>query len=345
MPPLQIAVSAGPGRESADFVREAERLGVHSVWTAEAWGYDALTPLAYFAATTSRIKLGSGIVQVGARTPAMVAMSAMSMQSLSNGRFILGLGTSGPQVIEGWHGVPFLPPVQRTKETIEIVRKITSGERSDYDGEVFTLPLPGGAGRAIRSAAPPVDVPIYIASLGPKNLRMTGALADGWVGTSFMPETAEVFFEHLRAGAESTGRTLDDLDLQVAAGVEFTDDVDEAAKRHARGYAFTFGAMGSRDQNFYKNAFSRQGYEDDARAVQQLWLDGKRDEAADRVPAEIGMKTNLLGTPEMIKDRLNVYRAAGVTTIRAGLRGEDLDSRLLTLGRLMDVVAEVNAAA
>src|SRR5688500_6223036 len=242
---MRIAVSVGPGKDSVPFVQEAERLGVHSVWTAEAWGYDALTPLAYVAAKTSKIKLGSGIVQVGARTPAMVAMSAMTMQALSDGRFILGLGTSGPQVIEGWHGVPFRNAVKRTKETIEIVRKITRGERSDYAGDVCTLPLPGGAGRAIRSSAPPTDVPIYVASLGPQNLRMTGALADGWVGTSFMPETAEAFFQDLRTGAESAGRSLADLDLQVAAGVEFTDDVEEAAKRHARGYAFTFGAMGS----------------------------------------------------------------------------------------------------
>jgi alkanesulfonate monooxygenase SsuD/methylene tetrahydromethanopterin reductase-like flavin-dependent oxidoreductase (luciferase family) len=173
---------------------------------------------------------------------------------------------------------------------------------------------------------------------------MTGALADGWVGTSFMPETADVFLEHLRTGAENAGRSMDDLDVQVAAGVEFTDDVDEAAKRHARGYAFTFGAMGSRDQNFYKNAFSRQGYEDVAGEVQRLWLDGKRDEAADAVPPEIGLKTNLLGTPDMVKQRLGVYRSAGVTTIRAGLRGSSLDERLLTLAQLMDAVAEFNAA-
>jgi F420-dependent oxidoreductase-like protein len=338
---LQIAVSAGPGPDAADFVVEAERLGAHSVWTAEAWGYDALTPLAYFAARTSKIKLGSGIVQVGARTPAMVAMSAMTMQALSRGRFILGLGTSGPQVIEGWHGIPFTKPLQRTRETIEIVRKITRGERSDYDGEIYTLPLPDGAGRAIRSSAPPADVPIYIASLGPRNLRMTGELADGWVGTSFVPETAEVFLEQIRAGADKAGRTLADLDLQVPAGVEFTDDVDEAAKRHARGYGFTFGAMGSKDQNFYKNAFSRQGFAEIAERVQALWLEGKREEAADLVPPELAMKTNLLGTPEMIVDRLRVYRDAGVTTIRAGLRGQTMDERLLTLGKLMDAVAGI----
>ena len=327
------------------FVQEAERLGVHSVWTAEAWGHDALTPLAFLAAKTSTIKLGSGIVQVGARTPAMTAMSAMSLQTLSGGRFILGLGTSGPQVMEGWHGVPFRLPIRRTRETIEIIRTISRGERTSYEGRVYTLPLPGGPGRAIRSAAPPVEIPIYIASLGPANLRLTGELADGWVGTSFIPETADVFLEHLREGAASAGRSLEDLDLQVPASVEFTDDLEEAAKRHARGYGFTFGAMGSRDQNFYKNAFARQGFGDVADEVQRLWLDGLRDEAAEKVPLEIGLKTNLLGKPEEIAGRLRLYRDAGITTIRAGLRGSDLAERIDTLGRLMEVVGTVNAEA
>ncbi len=343
---LRIAVGAGAGGEdTVSFVREAERLGVHSLWTAEAWGHDALTPLAFLAARTSTIRLGSGIVQVGARTPAMTAMSAMSMQTLSNGRFILGLGTSGPQVMEGWHGVPFRSPIRRTRETIEIVRTIARGERLSYDGKIYTLPLPGGPGRAIRSSAPPVEIPIYIASLGPANLRLTGELADGWVGTSFMPETADVFLEHLRDGAASAGRSLDDLDLQVPAAVEFTDDVEDAAKRHARGYGFTFGAMGSRDQNFYKNAFTRQGYGDEAEEVQRLWIEGRREEAADKVPLEIGLKTNLLGTPDMIAERLRLYRDAGITTIRAGLRGSDLSERLETLGGLMDVVNRVNQEA
>lgn len=342
MTALRIAVSAGPGKDSVAFVQEAERLGVHSVWTAEAWGFDALTPLAYLAAVTSKIRLGSGIVQVGSRTPAMIAMSALTMQALSGGRFILGLGSSGPQVVEGWHGVPFRAPVKRTKETIEIVRKLTSGERSEYAGEMYTLPLPGGRGRAIRAAAPPAEVPIYVAALGPAMLRMTGEVADGWVGTSFIPETAGVFLDQIGAGADKVGRSLADLDLQVPAGVEFTDDVDEAAKRHARGYGFTFGAMGSRTQNFYKNAFSRQGYAEIADEVQRLWLDGKREEAADLVPAEIGLKTNLLGTKEMIEARLRVYRDAGITTIRAGLHGSTLEGRLVTLGRLMDAVAAVD---
>ena len=234
-----------------ELVRQAERLGVDSVWVPEFWAGDALTPLAYLAAQTSTIRLATGIVQLGARTPAMLAMSAMSLQALSGGRFVLGIGSSGPQVMEGWHGVPFDQPVRRTRETIDIIRTVTAGHRLEYDGEVYQLPLAGGEGRAIRSLMPPTHVPIYVASLGPANLRLTGELADGWIGNSFFPETAEVFLDPIRDGASRAGRSLADLDLTVSVGVEFTDDVDAAGRRHAEGYAFTFGAMGSATTNFY----------------------------------------------------------------------------------------------
>ena len=321
---------------------EAERLGVHSLWAPEAWGYDALTPLAFLAARTGSMRLGSGIAQIGARTPAMLAMSAMSLQALSGGRLILGLGTSGPQVMEGWHGVRFTSPVQRTRETIEIVRTVAAGERLAHEGRVYQLPLPGGAGRAIRSAAPSVHIPVYLASLGPANLRLTGELADGWIGTAFIPETAEVFLAEMRAGAAAAGRSLAGLELTVSVAVEFSDDVEEVARRHARGYAFTFGAMGSRDQNFYNDAFARQGFAEEVDEVQRLWLDGKREAAADRVPVEIALKTNLLGTPAMVRDRLRLYRDAGVTTLRAAPAGRDARARLDTLAGLLDLVGEVN---
>src|SRR5438034_2748992 len=183
---MRIAVAvAGRGQELVTFVTEAERLGADSVWTAEAWGYDALTPLAFLAARTSRIRLATGIAQLGARTPAMLAMSAMSMQALSQGRFILGLGTSGPQVMEGWHGVRFASPLTTTRETIEIVRKVARGERLVHDGVVYRLPLPDSAGRGLRPMVPPSSVPIYIAALGPRNLELTGELADGWLANAF----------------------------------------------------------------------------------------------------------------------------------------------------------------
>src|SRR5215469_8891120 len=207
---------------------EAERLGVDSAWTAETWGYDGATPLAYLAAKTTRLRLGTGILQVGTRTPALTAMTAMALASLSGDRFILGLGVSGPQVIEGWHGVSFARPLQRLRETVEIVRRVTRGERLVYQGEIYTLPLPGGEGKALISSVPPRPrLPVYLATLGPKSLELTGELADGWLGTSFMPEHACLFFDPIAAGAAQAGRTLADLDLQVATGVTaFSDDVE-----------------------------------------------------------------------------------------------------------------------
>ena len=326
---------------AADFALEAERLGSESIWSGESWGFDAITPLAYLAARTRRIALGTGIVQIGGRSPANLAMAGMAMQSLSNGRFRLGLGASGPQVVEGWHGVPFARPISRTRETIEIIRMATAGERLEYGGETYRLPLLGGEGRAIRSSAEPVHVPIYVAALGPRNLELTGELADGWIGGSFIPETADVFLRHIRRGAERAGRSLADLDLQIPLSVEFAEDVEEAGERHARGYAFTFGAMGSRDNNFYKNAFARQGYAAEVNEVQRLWMARERDKARDAVPVELAMKANLIGTPEMIAERLAAYRDAGITTLRLGLAGESAAEKLATLGRVMDLVAEI----
>ena len=278
------------------YVQEAERLGVHSVWSAEAWGHDGITPLAFLAAHTSTIKLGTGILQGGTRTPALLAMTAMGMQSISGGRFLLGFGTSGPQVIEGFHGVPFTGAVSRIGETIEIVRRVVSGERVSYQGRHYTLPLPGGEGKALRTSAAGLDhLPIYVASLGPNSLRMTGKLADGWLGTSFVPETADVFLDPMREGAVAAGRPFRDIDIQAGGTVEFTDDVDEAAARHARGIAFTLGGMGSPTTNFYNDAFVRQGWADDAKAVQRLWVEGKRDEARDARPRRVGPEDQLPG--------------------------------------------------
>jgi F420-dependent oxidoreductase-like protein len=343
---LRVGIGAAPYRpESVELVQQAERLGVDSVWCAEFWAGDAFTPLAYLAARTSTIKLGSGIAQLGARTPAMLAMTAQSLQALSGGRSLLGIGTSGPQVMEGWHGVAFDKPVRRTRETIEIIRSITAGERLEYHGDIYDLPLPGSEGRAIRSLMPPTHLPIYVASLGPANLRLTGELADGWIGTSFFPETADVFLDPIREGAVRAGRDLADLDLTVAVGVEFTDDVDAAGRRHADGYAFTIGAMGSSGKNFYNDAFERQGYGHDVREVQRLWLAGDKDAARRRVPTAIGLRTNLIGTDDLVRERLRLYRDAGITTLRANLHGAPdlgIDRQLGDLERLLDLVRQVN---
>ncbi len=343
---LAIGIQTVPSTpEAIDFVREAERLGADSVWVPEFWGYDALTPIGALAMVTDRIRLGTGIVQLGARTPAMLAMSALSLQALSGGRFHLGIGTSGPQVMEGWHGVEFRRPIQRTRETIEIVRKVASGERLIHDGSTYRLPLPGGEGKALRAAAPPAEIPIYIASLGPANLALTGELADGWIGNSFFPETAPVFFDAIAAGATAAGRSLTDIDLTVSASCEFTDDVEEAGRRHAAGYAFTFGAMGSSSTNFYNEAFTRQGFGDDVADVQSLWREGRRDEARERVPIEIGLGTNLIGPPDEIRRRLRNYHDCGVNTLRINPVGDTFDEQLATLGLLLDIVRDVNGEA
>jgi F420-dependent oxidoreductase-like protein len=326
------------------YVVEAERLGVDDVWSAEAWGHDAVTPLAFMAARTSRIRLGSGIMQVGTRTPALVAMTALSLASMSGNRFVLGLGVSGPQVIEGWHGIRFDRPARRMRETVEIVRMICRGERAAYRGEVYELPLPGDEGKALRVAARPYPtIPVYLATLSPKSLEMTGELAQGWLGTSFMPEHARVFFDPIAAGAARVGRALGDLDLQAGGVAAFSDDLERLVAKRKPGLAFTLGAMGSRQHNFYNDAFRRAGQAETAAEVQRLWLDGRRDEAAARVPDALVLQTNLLGTEAMVRDRIRAYRSAGVTTLRVEPEGETLDSRLATLARVVELVREVSA--
>ncbi len=324
---------------------EAERLGVDSAWTAETWGYDGATPLAYLAAKTTRIRLGTGILQVGTRTPALTAMTAMSLASLSGDRFLLGLGVSGPQVIEGWHGVRFARPLQRLRETVEIVRKVTRGERLVYHGEVYHVPLPEGEGKALTSSVPPrPDLPVYLATLGPKSLELTGELADGWLGTSFMPEHAPLFFDPISAGATRAGRTLADLDLQVAAGVvAFSDDVEGLIAPRKPGLAFTLGAMGSRQHNFYNDVYRRAGYADIALEVQDLWFKKQREAAAACIPDELVLKTNLIGTQEMVRERLRAHRHTGVNTLQVNPDGQTLDERLATLARLVELVNEINA--
>ncbi|MEX2245424.1 MAG: LLM class flavin-dependent oxidoreductase [Dehalococcoidia bacterium] len=330
--------------EAAGFVVEAERLGVDYVWSAESWGHDAATPLAYLAAKTSKIKLGAGIMQVVGRTPANTAMTAMTLASMSKGRFILGLGASGPQVVEGWHGVRFRKPVQRIREVMDIVRIISSGQKLEYHGEIYDLPLPGGEGKSIKSGAPPQpDIPIYLATLSPKSLELTGEKADGWVGTSFMPEHADVFFSHIADGARAAGRSLADVDLQAGGAVAFSDDVEKLVARHRPGMAFTLGAMGSKQHNFYNAAFRRAGYEEEALAVQRLWIEGKRVEAAGLVPDEMVLHANLLGTEAMVRDRIRAYRDCGVTTLRIAPEGRTLPERLETLGRVLGLVREVSA--
>jgi F420-dependent oxidoreductase-like protein len=325
---------------ASEFALAAERLGVDSLWVPEVWGYDALTGLAYLAATTSSMKLGTFVVQLGSRSPALLATSALSMQELSGGRFLLGVGTSGPRVMEGWHGVRFRKPVQTTRETIEIVRIVSRGDRLEHHGEIYPLPLADSSGAALRPMVRPQHVPIYVAAMGPQNLRLTGEMADGWLGNAFIPEAAEVFLGPLREGTERAGRTLADLDLVAPVAVEIHDDeasADAAARRHADGYAFTIGAMGASGRNFYNDAFTRLGYGAEVSTVAELWQAGKRDEARQAVPVDLGRLTNLVGTPDGIADRVRRYRAAGITTLLAKLEG-DFPHQLATLERLLDII-------
>jgi F420-dependent oxidoreductase-like protein len=324
---------------AVDFALAAEKIGVASLWIPEVWGYDALTGLAYLAAKTSSIKLGTFVVQLGSRSPAMLATSALSLEELSSDRFILGIGTSGPRVMEGWHGVRFRKPVQATRETIEIIRTVSRGERLEHAGEIYPLPLPDSRGAALRPLVRPNHVPVYIAAMGPQNLRLTGETADGWLGNAFIPEAAEVFLGPLRDGAQRAGRTLDQLDLVAPVAVEFHDDQassDAAARRHADGYAFTIGAMGVGGQNFYNQAFTRLGYGTEVATVAELWQAGKHDEARSNVPLDLGRLTNLLGTDDIIAERIDRYRAAGITTVLAKLEG-DHSQQLATLQRLVAI--------
>jgi F420-dependent oxidoreductase-like protein len=341
---VKIAIGYGGGPDwdrAAEFVQEAERLGVDFCWSAETWGFDAATPIAYLAAKTEKIRLGTGIMQLGSRSPAMLAMTAMTLNSLSKGRFTLGLGASGPQVVEGWHGVRFANTLPRIRDAVNIVRMVTRGERVAYKGEYYELPLPGGEGKALRTSAPPMEIPIYLATLSPKSLELTGEIADGWVGTSFMPEHADVFFDHIRRGAEKAGRSLADVDLQAAGGaVAFGDDVEKLVEPRRPGLAFTLGAMGSRQHNFYNAAYRRAGYADEAVAVQKLWLEGKREEAAALVPEEMVLQSNLIGTEAMVRERVRKHRDAGVTTLRVQPEGKSLAERIENLGRIVQIVRE-----
>jgi F420-dependent oxidoreductase-like protein len=288
-------------------------------------------------------------VQLGSRSPAMLATSALSLEELSSGRFILGVGTSGPGVMEGWHGVRFRKPVQTTRETIEIIRMVSRGERLEHDGEIYPLPLPDSRGAALRPMVKPDHVPVYIAAMGPQNLRLTGEAAEGWLGNAFIPEAAEVFFGPLREGAQRAGRTLDELDLVAPVAVEFHDDnasADAAARRHADGYAFTIGAMGASGanggQNFYNDAFTRLGYGAEVATVAELWQAGKHDEARAAVPLDLGRLTNLVGTADTIAERVSRYKAAGITTLLAKLDG-DPEQQLAILEKLVAITSASSA--
>ncbi|MFJ1761063.1 LLM class flavin-dependent oxidoreductase [Amycolatopsis sp. NPDC088138] len=328
-------------RTTLDFVLEAEKLGLDVCWVAEAWGSDAPSALGYLAARTERIRLGSGIIQLGTRTPVAIAQAALTLADLSGGRFALGLGASGPQVIEGLHGVPFAKPLTRMRETVEIIRRAFAGEKISFSGKAFEIPLPGEARPMRLSAEPNPDIPIYLATLSPKLLELTGEVADGWLGTSFVPEGADAYFSHLDAGLAKSGRTRADIDVCQGAEVAFAADEDELRTMvggRKKELAFSLGGMGSATTNFYNNAYSRQGWADVAAEVRERWQAGDRDGATALVTDEMVLGTTLIGTEEMVRERLRVWRDAGIDTVRLYPAGETLEARLTTLGRALELV-------
>jgi F420-dependent oxidoreductase-like protein len=341
-----IEASGSDWAQTVEFVREAEKLGLDICWVAEAWGAEAPSALGYLAARTSRVLLGSGIIQLGTRTPVAIARAAITLSNISGGRFLLGLGASGPQVIEGLHGVAFGRPVTRMRETVEIVRLAASGARISYAGREFTIPLPGGAVRPMRlSMRASYPIPVYLATLSPAMLRLTGEIADGWLGTSFVPEAAGAYFEYLDQGLAAAGRSRADLDVCQGAEVAFADSPESLGAMvgaRKRELAFSLGGMGTASTNFYNDAYSRQGWAEVAAKVRERWQAGDRDGAAGLVTDEMVLATTLIGTEDMVRERLRVWRDAGVDTVRLYPAGDTLALRIETLGRALDLVRSLS---
>jgi F420-dependent oxidoreductase-like protein len=303
--------------EQIELVRDAESAGFDSVWAAEAYGSDAATVLAWIAAQTERIKIGSAIFQMPARSPAMTAMTAATLDHISDGRVIIGIGSSGPQVAEGWHGQPFARQLRRTREYVEILRRALARERLEYDGEMYELPLPDGPGKALKLMIGTVQerIPIYVAAMGPKNTQLAGEIADGWLPLFFSPEHVQEAKTLLEEGAARAGRDLNGFDIAPSVQVRIDDDEERARDSVRHLIALYVGGMGSRDKNFYNALVQRYGFEEAAKEVQDLYLDGKKDEAAAALPAELIDTITLVGPKEKIAERLSVYRDAGVGTM------------------------------
>jgi len=305
--------------QQLELVLEAERLGYDSVWTAEAYGSDAATILAWLAQATTTIKLGSAIFQMPGRSAAMTAMTAATIDQLSDGRMLLGIGTSGPQVAEGWHGQRFARQLQRTREYIAVVEMALRRERVVFDGETLTLPLPDGPGKALKLTISPVQekIPIYLAAIGPNNTRLAGEIADGWIPTLFSPEHVGEFRPLLEEGFARAGggKGFDDFDIAPTVNVNVTDDIESARDAMRPYVALYVGGMGSRKQNFYNQLVQRYGFEENAKEVQDLYLDGKKDEAAAALSPELIDTVSLVGPKDRVRDRLEAYREAGVGTL------------------------------
>ncbi len=317
--------AGGPPQGITETIQEADRLGFHSMWTAEAYGSDALTPLAWWGANTTNIHLGTAIAQISARQPAATAMAAMTLDHLSNGRFILGLGVSGPQVVEGWYGQPFAKPLARTREYIHILRDIWARNGPvTSDGPHYQLPLPDGTGlgKPLKSSIRPLreDIPIYLAAEGPKNIALAAELCDGWLAIFYSPHHDDMYREALAEGFGKDGARHGPDDFEVAATVPMivTDDVESAADALRPMYALYFGGMGAKSANFHANVPIRMGYEDEVRKIQDLYLEGHKEQAAAAVPTKLIEQLTLIGPKAKIKDELQAWRESIVTTMLIG---------------------------
>jgi F420-dependent oxidoreductase-like protein len=305
-------------------VQEAERLGYDSVWTAEAYGSDAVTPAAWIAARTERIHVGTAIMQIAGRTPALTAMTAMTLDALSGGRFRLGLGVSGPQVVEGWHGQPFGKPLVKTREYVEIVRGIFRRDRPlEFRGEYYQIPYAGseatGLGKPLRSilhGRP--DLPIYLAAIGPRNVALAAEIADGWIPTLFAPRHMKMFRAWLDDGFRARGSAPARFDIMPSVGIVVGDDVHACRARIKSRLALYVGGMGARRKNFYNELVQRYGYEGPARTIQDLYLAGRKAEAEAAVPDALVDEVALCGPRERIREGLAEWTAAGITTLMVG---------------------------
>jgi F420-dependent oxidoreductase-like protein len=328
--------------EQLALVREAESLGYDSAWTAEAYGSDAATILGWLAQGTEKIKLGSAIFQMPGRSAAMTAMTAATLDQLSGGRMLLGIGSSGPQVAEGWHGQRFAKQLQRTREYIAVVRMALARERVEFHGETLELPLPDGPGKALKLTIAPVQerIPVYLAAIGPKNTTLAAEIADGWIPTLFSPEHVGEFRPLLEEGLARAGggKGFDDFDIAPTVNFSISDDLS-SARDAMRGYvALYVGGMGSRRQNFYNALVSRYGFEDAAREVQELYLSGRRDEAAAALPEELIDHVALCGPADHVRARLDVFRSAGVGTLIVSPMAWTFEERRAQLRQLAELV-------
>jgi F420-dependent oxidoreductase-like protein len=338
---------AGDDAGNLALAQEADRLGFSVAWAAEAYGSDAVTVLTWVAAHTEHMDVGSAIFQIPARSPAMAAMTAATLDSLSGGRFRLGIGASGPQVSEGWHGVRFDAPLGRTREYVDIVRMALRRDKVQYDGKHYQLPLPDGPGKPLKLIVHPVrdSIPIYIAAIGPKNLELAGEIADGWLAIFFSPEHAGEQLEHVKAGAAKAGRDIGDFDVVPTVPVVLGDDLQACAEPLKAYAALYIGGMGSREKNFYNALARRMGYEKEAEQIQNLYLGGDKMAAMQAVPFEFVDQTSLLGTKERMVDRLQAYAASGVTTLSITPWAPTFDGRMDTLRTVVDAMDKAGVAS